>query len=110
MSAGHKNTLGFEINGSKGSLIFDLERMNELQVYFTDDGPRTEGFRTVMVTQSEHPYIGNWWPPGHIIGWEHGFIHQRPSGRHGARGAGWNSETELVPVLASDAVGILGGW
>ncbi len=76
MAAGHKNALGFEVNGSRGSVIFDLERLNELQVYFTSDPREAQGFRTVMVTQSEHKYIQSWWPPGHIIGWEHTFVHQ----------------------------------
>jgi predicted dehydrogenase len=76
MSAGHKNALGFEVNGSRGSLIFDLERLNELQVYFAEDGPAA-GFRTVLATDSaHHPYARHWWPPGHIIGWEHSFVHQ----------------------------------
>jgi predicted dehydrogenase len=76
MSAGHKNGLWFEVNGSKGSLRFELERLNELQVYFTSDPDECQGFRTVMATQPSHPYISYWWPPGHIIGWEHTFIHQ----------------------------------
>ncbi len=76
MSAGHKNALGFEVNGSLGSLLFDLERLNELQVYFAGDEPDTNGFRTVMVTESAHRYVAHWWPPGHVLGWEHAFIHQ----------------------------------
>jgi predicted dehydrogenase len=76
MSAGHKNALGFEVNGSRGSVIFDLERLNELQVYFASDPPETQGFRTVMATQPGHKYMHAWWPPGHIIGWEHTFVHQ----------------------------------
>jgi predicted dehydrogenase len=76
MSAGHKNALGFEVNGSRGSLIFDVERLNELQVYFADDPPATRGFRTVMTTEPDHPYMKSWWPPGHAIGWEHTFVHQ----------------------------------
>lgn len=76
MSAGHKNALGFEINGSQGSVIFDLERLNELQVYLRDEGGVPEGFRIVMVTEPAHRYIRNWWPPGHVLGWEHTFIHQ----------------------------------
>jgi predicted dehydrogenase len=76
MSAGHKNALGFEVNGSRGSLIFDLERLNELQVYFTGEDPVAEGFRTVMATEGAHEYIKSWWPPGHVIGWEHTFVHQ----------------------------------
>ena len=75
LAAGRKNHNSFEINGSSGSLVFDLERMNELQVYFEDDPPETKGFRTVMVTEPDHPYTGAWWPPGHIIGYEHTFVH-----------------------------------
>ena len=75
MSAGHKNYLTFEVNGSQGSLVFNLERMNELEVYFRGEQP--EGFRTVMVTDAAyHRYITNWWPPGHVLGWEHTFVHQ----------------------------------
>jgi len=65
----------FEINGSKGSVAFDLERMNELEVYFEADPVASRGFRRVMVTEPEHPYIKAWWPPGHIIGYEHTFVH-----------------------------------
>jgi predicted dehydrogenase len=75
LAPGRKNHNSFEINGSTGSLIFDLELMNELAVYFEDDPPETKGFRTVMVTEPEHPYVGAWWPPGHIIGYEHTFVH-----------------------------------
>jgi predicted dehydrogenase len=75
LAPGRKNRNSFEINGSKGSLAFDLERMNELQVYFDDDSPEARGLRTVMVTEPDHPYAGAWWPPGHIIGYEHTFVH-----------------------------------
>jgi len=76
LCAGRKNYNRFEINGSKGSVAFDLERMNELQVYFTDDAKNVQGFRDVMVTEpGVHPYIHGWWPPGHIIGYEHTFVH-----------------------------------
>lgn len=76
MSAGHKNGLVFEVNGSLGSLIFELERLNELQVFLREDDRATQGFRTIMVTEPVHRYIKNWWPPGHALGWEHTFIHQ----------------------------------
>ncbi len=76
MSAGHKNSLGFEVNGSQGSIRFDLERLNELEVYFASDPAETSGFRTVMVTELCHPYLSHWWPPGHVIGWESTFVHQ----------------------------------
>ncbi len=75
-SAGHKNALVFEVTGARGALVFDLERLNELQVYFYDEAPERQGFRTIMVTDPSHPYISRWWPPGHVIGWEHGFVHQ----------------------------------
>lgn len=70
---GRKNHNRFEINGSRGSIVFDLERLNELDVYF-EDGPDS-GFKKILVTESSHPYIASWWPPGHIIGYEHTFIH-----------------------------------
>jgi predicted dehydrogenase len=68
---GRKNALLFEINGTAGSLAFNLERLNELEL---SEG--TGGFRTVLVSEPDHPYWGNWWPPGHMIGWEHSFIHE----------------------------------
>ena len=74
-AAGRRNQNSFEINGSKGSVAFDLERMNELEVFFTDDDPDVQGFRTVNVTEPDHPYAGAWWPPGHILGYEHTFVH-----------------------------------
>src|SRR5215208_6738431 len=75
MVPGRKAKESFEINGSEGSLLFDLERMNELQVYFEEDTPEASGFRTVLVTEPEHPYVEGWWPPGHIVGYEHTFTH-----------------------------------
>ena len=72
---GRKNYNYFEIYGSKGSLIFDLERMNELQYLDTSDEADEQGFRTILVTNDTHPYVGAWWPPGHIIGYEHEFTH-----------------------------------
>lgn len=74
-ATGCKNGNIFEINGSKGSIRFNLERLNELEVFFLDDAPHLQGYRTIVVTEEVHPYIANWWPPGHIIGYEHGFIH-----------------------------------
>jgi predicted dehydrogenase len=70
---GRKNYNRFEINGTKGSLAFDLERMNELELY-VEEGPES-GFRTILATDASHPYIAGWWPPGHIIGYEHTFTH-----------------------------------
>jgi predicted dehydrogenase len=75
-ASGRKNYNYFEIYGSKGSLSFNLERMNELEFYSRDDARGTQGFKTILVTEATHPYIAAWWPPGHIIGYEHTFIHQ----------------------------------
>ena len=72
-AAGRKNYNRFEINGSKGSLVFNLERMNELELYL-EEGPES-GFRTIIVTDAKHPYVSAWWPRGHIIGYEHTFTH-----------------------------------
>jgi predicted dehydrogenase len=74
-AAGRRNKNAFEINGSKGSVAFNLERMNELEVFFVDDDADVQGFRTVNVTEPDHPFAGAWWPPGHIIGYEHTFVH-----------------------------------
>lgn len=75
-AAGHRCTNSFEINGSKGSIKFDFERMNELEVYFTDDAEDVQGFRRVLATDPAHAYMDAWWPPGHTIGYEHTFIHE----------------------------------
>jgi predicted dehydrogenase len=66
------------VNGSKGSIAFDLERLNELRVYLAGSTPgeRAQGFRTTIVTGPDHPFMEYWWPPGHIIGWEHTFVHE----------------------------------
>jgi len=72
-ATGRKNFNRFEINGSKGSLAFNLERMNELEFY-SDEGPNS-GFTTIQTTDRAHPYLRGWWPPGHIIGYEHTFTH-----------------------------------
>ena len=70
---GRKNYNRFEINGSLGSIAFDLERMNELELYLSEGA--ASGFRTVLATEAEHPYVGAWWPPGHMLGYEHTFVH-----------------------------------
>jgi predicted dehydrogenase len=75
-ATGRKNYLRLEIFGSEGSLIFNLERMNELEYFSRKDNLVEQGFRNILVTESVHPYIHKWWPPGHIIGWEHTFIHE----------------------------------
>jgi len=72
---GLRNALQWEINGTKASLAFDMERLNELQV-FRNDGDRARGFKTVLVSEGDHPFWANWWPPGHIIGWGDTFVHE----------------------------------
>jgi predicted dehydrogenase len=75
--AGRKNYNSFEINGENGSIRFNLERLNELDVFWKSDEPKeTQGFHNVLVSESYHPYWKNWWPQGHIIGWEHTFVHE----------------------------------
>jgi predicted dehydrogenase len=64
-----------EVNGSSGSLVFELERLNELQ-YFDGRDAAVQGFRRILVTEPEHPYLRAWWPPGHGLGYEHSFTHQ----------------------------------
>jgi predicted dehydrogenase len=77
MAGGRKNYNCFEINAEKGSVRFNLERMNELEIYWVSDKPKeTAGFHNVLVTEDYHPWLENWWPPGHIIGWEHTFVHE----------------------------------
>lgn len=73
---GHKNAMSFEINGSKGSIRFEFERMNELQYYNAADESGLQGFRTIQCTEGIHPYAGAWWPVGHVIGYEHTFVHE----------------------------------
>jgi predicted dehydrogenase len=73
---GHDNDLHFEINGSKGSVRFNLERINELEYFNAEDEPALRGFRTIQVTHACHPYMAHWWPPGHVIGYEHTFVHE----------------------------------
>ena len=73
---GRKNAIRIEVNGSRGSLAFDFEDMNVLHFYDGDDDSTTAGFRRILATEPDHPYVGAWWPPGHVIGYEHGFVHQ----------------------------------
>jgi predicted dehydrogenase len=75
LAPGRRNYNSFEINGSKGSITFNLEKMNELNVFFTDDPAGLQGFRNINVTEGVHPYAGAWWPAGHILGYEHTFVH-----------------------------------
>jgi predicted dehydrogenase len=74
-ATGRKNAHLFEIYGSRGALMFDFERMNELQFYSGDDEEQAQGFRRILATDPVHPYLQAWWPPGHLIGYEHSFVH-----------------------------------
>jgi predicted dehydrogenase len=76
LAAGRQNHEVIEINGEKGSVRWNLERMNELELYRVEDESGSRGFRSIMLTEPDHPFITYWWPPGHILGWEHNFVHE----------------------------------
>ncbi|WP_328666873.1 Gfo/Idh/MocA family oxidoreductase [Streptomyces sp. NBC_00322] len=76
MASGRKNALRLEINGELGSLAFDLERLNELFFHDHTEPAASSGFKRILVTEPEHPYLAAWWPPGHALGYEHTFAHQ----------------------------------
>jgi predicted dehydrogenase len=76
LATGRKNALRVEINGSAGSLAFDLERLNELEYYDLSRPSAERGFARILVTEPDHPYVGAWWPPGHLLGYEHAFTNQ----------------------------------
>lgn len=98
-AGGRRNYNTFQVYGSKGSIAFNLERMNELEFFDRTEPSELQAFKTILVTQPEHPYVGNWWPPGHVIGYEHTFVHAisdfltaiendrlpEPNFRHGVR-------------------------
>jgi len=75
-ATGRKNAIRIEINGSRGSIAFDFEDMNFLEFFDAEEPAYAAGFRRIMVTEPDHPYVGSWWPPGHGLGYEHGFTHQ----------------------------------
>lgn len=76
MATGRKNALRIEMYGSLGALSFDLESLNHLQVYSRDAPAGEQGFRTILVTEPEHPYLDGWWPTGHVLGWADTFTHE----------------------------------
>ncbi|MDF3302035.1 Gfo/Idh/MocA family protein [Streptomyces tropicalis] len=76
VAAGRKNALRIEINGDRGSIAFDLERLNELDFHDHTEPPTTAGFRRILVTEPDHPYLEGWWPAGHGLGYDHTFVHQ----------------------------------
>lgn len=73
---GHRNQNRIEINGSKGAIIFDMEKMNELEFYRVDDPSHIQGYRRIQVGEGVHPYMANWFPAGHIIGYGDTFVNQ----------------------------------
>jgi predicted dehydrogenase len=75
-ATGRKNALRIELNGDRGSLAFDLERLNELEFYDATAPAAVQGFTTILVTEPDHPYVSGWWPPGHLLGYEHSFTHE----------------------------------
>ncbi|MFF3895226.1 Gfo/Idh/MocA family protein [Streptomyces sp. NPDC001812] len=75
-ATGRKNALRIELNGERGSLAFDLERLNELSYHDGTEPGAYAGFRRILVTEPDHPYLDAWWPPGHGLGYEHTFVHQ----------------------------------
>ena len=75
-ATGRKNALRIELSGSRGAIAFDLEAMNELQFYDATSPAGEQGFTRILVTEPEHPYMANWWPTGHAIGYEHAFSHE----------------------------------
>ena len=115
-ASGRRNGLRLEINGTKGSLAFDFEDMNVLNFYDATQPDGEQGFRRISVTEPAHPYLEGWWPPGHGLGYEHGFTHQvvdlvtdlaegrqpRPSFADGLR-----VQQVLAAVESSAAIG---GW
>ena len=76
VATGQKNSLKLEIYGDKGSILFDLEDLNELGFLDSTVPVREQGFRRILVNEPVHPYAAAWWPQGHVIGWEHTFTHE----------------------------------
>ncbi|NYD78627.1 Gfo/Idh/MocA family protein [Arthrobacter cupressi] len=76
VATGQKNSLTLEIYGDKGTILFDLEALNELGFLDATVPVREQGFRRILVNETDHPYMNAWWPQGHVIGWEHTFTHQ----------------------------------
>ncbi|GAA3756911.1 Gfo/Idh/MocA family oxidoreductase [Microbacterium kribbense] len=75
-ATGRKNALTIEVSGDKGALLFDLEDLNRLRFYDRTAPSRLQGFTAILVTEPVHPYVAAWWPAGHVLGYEHGFVHQ----------------------------------
>ncbi|MEI5097556.1 Gfo/Idh/MocA family oxidoreductase [Streptomyces sp. PmtG] len=102
-AAGRKNALRVELNGSAGSLAFDLERLNELDFHDHTEPAASSGFRRILVTEPDHPYLEAWWPPGHALGYEHTFAHQARDLLH-AIATGTPAEPSFADGLAVQRV------
>ncbi len=111
-----KNALRFEINGSRGSIAFDLERMNELRFWSLEEPLNLQGFRTILVTEKTHPYLEHWWPAGLVLGYENAIVNEFADYfsciRRGSRARhnfydGWRAAKSLMPspVPGSAAIG-----
>ena len=87
LAPGRKNFNRLEINGSKGSLVWCFEDLNYLDFYSCEDPSHAQGFRRILATEGEHPYVAAWWPPGHMLGYDHGFV---------------NAVADLVEGIATD--------
>ena len=74
-ATGRRNRHTFEIYGTKGAITWDMEEMNRLKFFSEGDPEDKRGFRDIMVNEPSHDYANAWWPPGHIIGYEHTFVH-----------------------------------
>jgi predicted dehydrogenase len=105
---GRLNHLALEVNGSRGSVAFDMERLNELRI--ASGSSRPPGFQRVLVTEPEHPFMSFWWPTGHIIGWEHTFVHELHhllgaiAGAHEIRPHGADFEDGYRAAVVCDAI------
>ena len=106
MATGRRNANRIELNGDRGSLAFDFERMNELEFYDATDPAGAQGFRRIQATEPGHPYAGAWWPPGHGLGYEHLFTHEvvdlvRAVAGQGVATPGFAEATQVQRVLAA---------
>ncbi len=75
-ATGHKEGLRVEVNGDLGSLVWELDQLNDLRYFDGTLEPGLRGFRRIRATEAEHPYAGAWWPDGHVIGYEHTFTNE----------------------------------
>ena len=102
-ATGRKNSIRVEVNGTRGSIAFDFEDMNVLQVHDATAPVREAGFTRVIVTEAAHPYVEHWWPAGHGLGYEHGFTHQAAD-LIGAIAGGTDPEPSFADGLAVQEV------